>query len=259
MPGTIYDLCDRPRGLIVVTGPTGSGKSTTLAALVDRINETRAEHIMTIEDPIEFLHFHKRCIVNQREIGADAVGFADALRAALREDPDVILLGEMRDLETIATALTAAETGHLVFATVHTQDAPSAVDRIIDVFPAAQQQQIRVQVATTLQGVMTQNLLPTLDGTSRVPAVEILLPDDAVRNLIRQGKLEQVYTSMQTGSGKGMQTMEQSLADLVLSGIVAQDVAVSRSSRPQQLIELIQRGRATGNTVSPLAARLRTA
>jgi twitching motility protein PilT len=259
VPGTIYDLCDRPRGLIVVTGPTGSGKSTTLAALVDRINETRAEHIMTIEDPIEFLHFHKRCIVNQREIGADAVGFADALRAALREDPDVILLGEMRDLETIATALTAAETGHLVFATVHTQDAPSAVDRIIDVFPAAQQQQIRVQVATTLQGVMTQNLLPTLDGTSRVPAVEILLPDDAVRNLIRQGKLEQVYTSMQTGSGKGMQTMEQSLADLVLSGIVAQDVAVARSSRPQQLIELIQRGRATGNTVSPLAARLRTA
>jgi twitching motility protein PilT len=259
VPGTIYELCDRPRGLIVVTGPTGSGKSTTLAALVDRINETRSEHILTIEDPIEFLHFHKRCIVNQREVGADAVTFADALRAALRQDPDVILLGEMRDLETIATALTAAETGHLVFATVHTQDAPSAVDRIIDVFPAAQQQQIRVQVATTLQGVMTQNLLPTLDGAARVPAVEILLPDDAVRNLIRQGKLEQIYTSMQTGSGKGMQTMEQSLADLVLSGIVAQDVAVARSSRPQQLIELIQRGRATGQTVSPLAARLRTA
>jgi twitching motility protein PilT len=259
VPGTIYELCDRPRGLIVVTGPTGSGKSTTLAALIDRINETRSEHILTIEDPIEFLHFHKRCIVNQREVGADAVTFADALRAALRQDPDVILLGEMRDLETIATALTAAETGHLVFATVHTQDAPSAVDRIIDVFPAAQQQQIRVQVATTLQGVMTQNLLPTLDGAARVPAVEILLPDDAVRNLIRQGKLEQIYTSMQTGSGKGMQTMEQSLADLVLSGIVAQDVAVARSSRPQQLIELIQRGRATGQTVSPLAARLRTA
>jgi twitching motility protein PilT len=259
VPGTIYELCDRPRGLIVVTGPTGSGKSTTLAALIDRINETRSEHILTIEDPIEFLHFHKRCIVNQREVGADAVTFADALRAALRQDPDVILLGEMRDLETIATALTAAETGHLVFATVHTQDAPSAVDRIIDVFPAAQQQQIRVQVATTLQGVMTQNLLPTLDGAARVPAVEILLPDDAVRNLIRQGKLEQIYTSMQTGSGKGMQTMEPSLADLVLSGIVAQDVAVARSSRPQQLIELIQRGRATGQTVSPLAARLRTA
>jgi twitching motility protein PilT len=259
LPGTIYELCDRPRGLIVVTGPTGSGKSTTLAALIDRINESRSEHIITIEDPIEFVHFHKRCIINQRELGTDAISFAEALRAALRQDPDVILLGEMRDLETITTALTAAETGHLVFATVHTQDAPSAVDRIIDVFPAGQQQQIRVQVASTLQGVMTQNLLPTTDGNARVPAVEILLPDDAVRNLIRQGKLEQVYTSMQTGSNKGMQTMEQSLADLVLSGIVAQDVAVARSSRPQQLIELIQRSRATGGTVSPLAARLRTA
>ena len=188
LPNTLYDLCDRPRGLIVVTGPTGSGKSTTLAALIDRINETRAEHIITVEDPIEFLHQHKRCIVNQREIGPDATSFADALRAALREDPDVILLGEMRDLETIATALTAAETGHLVFATVHTQDAPSAVDRIIDVFPAGQQGQIRVQVASTLQGVMTQNLLPTVDGAARVPAVEILIPDDAVRNLIRAGK-----------------------------------------------------------------------
>jgi twitching motility protein PilT len=258
MPGTIYELCERPRGLIVVTGPTGSGKSTTLAALIDRINETRAEHIITIEDPIEFVHFHKRCIVNQREIGSDALGFAEALRAALREDPDVILLGEMRDLETISTALTAAETGHLVFATVHTQDAPSAVDRIIDVFPADQQQQIRVMVASTLQGVMTQNLLPTIDGTARVPAVEILLPDDAVRNLVRQGKLEQVYTSMQTGSNKGMQTMEQALADLVLSNVVSQETALSRSSRPQHLLELIQRGRATGQTVSPLAARLRT-
>jgi len=258
MPGTIYELCERPRGLIVVTGPTGSGKSTTLAALIDRINETRSEHIITIEDPIEFVHFHKRCIVNQREIGADALGFAEALRAALREDPDVILLGEMRDLETISTALTAAETGHLVFATVHTQDAPSAVDRIIDVFPADQQQQIRVMVASTLQGVMTQNLLPTIDGTARVPAVEILLPDDAVRNLVRQGKLEQVYTSMQTGSSKGMQTMEQALADLVLSNVVSQETALSRSSRPQHLLELIQRGRATGQTVSPLAARLRT-
>ena len=259
LPNTLYDLCERPRGLIVVTGPTGSGKSTTLAALIDRINETRAEHIITVEDPIEFLHQHKRCIVNQREIGPDATSFADALRAALREDPDVILLGEMRDLETIATALTAAETGHLVFATVHTQDAPSAVDRIIDVFPAGQQGQIRVQVASTLQGVMTQNLLPTVDGAARVPAVEILIPDDAVRNLIRQGKLEQIYTNMQTGSGKGMQTMEQSLVDLVLQGIVTQDMAMARSSRPQQLFELLQRGRASGQTVSPLASKLRTA
>jgi twitching motility protein PilT len=259
LPGTLYELCERPRGLVVVTGPTGSGKSTTLAALIDRINEDRSEHIITIEDPIEFLHQHKGCIVNQREIGSDALSFAEGLRAALREDPDVILLGEMRDLETISTALTAAETGHLVFATVHTQDAPSAVDRLIDVFPAAQQGQIRVQVASTLQGVMTQNLLPTADGSSRVPAVEILLPDDAVRNLIRQAKLEQLYTTMQTGSSKGMQTMEQSLADLVLVGVVSHDVALSRSSRPQHLMELIQRGRSTGQTVSPLAAKLRTA
>jgi twitching motility protein PilT len=259
LPNSLYELCERPRGLIVVTGPTGSGKSTTLAALIDQINETRLEHIITIEDPIEFLHQHKQCIVNQRELGSDAHSFADALRAALREDPDVILLGEMRDLETISTALTAAETGHLVFATVHTQDAPSAVDRIIDVFPAAQQGQIRVQVASTLQGVMTQNLLPTMDGQARVPAVEILLPDDAVRNLIRQAKLEQLYTTMQTGSNKGMQTMEQSLADLVLTGIVSLEVATSRSSRPQHLMELIQRGRGSGQVVSPLAAKLRSA
>jgi twitching motility protein PilT len=259
LPGSLYELAAKPRGLVLFTGPTGSGKSTTLAALIDRVNSTRSDHIITIEDPIEFLHFHKKCIVNQREIGPDATGFADALRGALRQDPDVILLGEMRDLETIATALTAAETGHLVFATVHTQDAPSAVDRIIDVFPAAQQGQVRVQVAGTLQGVVTQNLLPTADGRGRVPACEILMPDDAVRNLIRQGKIEQVYSVMQTGSGKGMQTMEQSLVDLVLQGLVTTDVALSRSSRPQQLLELIQRGRAEGTVVSPLASKLRTA
>jgi twitching motility protein PilT len=259
IPPTLYELCDRPRGLILVTGPTGSGKSTTLAALLDRINESRSDHIITVEDPIEFLHTHKTCIVNQREIGPDATDFGDALRAALREDPDVILLGEMRDLETISTALTAAETGHLVFGTVHTQDAPSAIDRVIDVFSAAQQNQVRTQVASTLQGVVTQNLLPTRDGTARVPAIEILMPDDAVRNLIRQGKLEQIYTNMQTGSSKGMQTMEQALADLVIAGFVAHDVAMSRSSRPQQLLELIQRGKTTGQVVSPLAARLRTA
>jgi twitching motility protein PilT len=259
LPSSLYELAARPRGLVLFTGPTGSGKSTTLAALIDRINATRSDHIITIEDPIEFLHFHKKCIVNQREIGPDATGFADALRGALRQDPDVILLGEMRDLETIATALTAAETGHLVFATVHTQDAPSAVDRIIDVFPAAQQGQVRVQVAATLQGVVTQNLLPTADGRGRVPACEILIPDDAVRNLIRQGKIEQVYSVMQTGSGKGMQTMEQSLVDLVIQGLVTTDVALSRSSRPQQLMELIQRGRSPGMVVSPLQAKLRTA
>jgi twitching motility protein PilT len=254
----IQRLCALTKGLVLVTGPTGSGKSTTLAAVIDEINKTRKDHIITIEDPIEFLHYHKNCIINQREIGPDAHGFGEALRAALRQDPDVILLGEMRDLETIATALTAAETGHLVFATVHTQDAPSAVDRLIDVFPAAQQSQIRMQVAATLQGVVTQNLLPRADGRGRVPAIEILIPDDAVRNLIRQAKIEQVYSIMQTGSGKGMQTMEQSLADLVLQGLVTQDVALSRSSRPTQLIDLIQRGRGSGQVVSPLANRLRT-
>ena len=242
MPTALHELARKPRGLILVTGPTGSGKSTTLAAMIDEINRTRGDHIMTIEDPIEFLHRHKRCIVNQREIGPDATSFAEALRGALRQDPDVILLGEMRDLETIATALTAAETGHLVFATLHTQDAPSTVDRLIDVFPAAQQEQIRVQIAATLQGVVTQTLVPRADGIGRVPAVEVLLPDDAVRNLIRQAKVEQIYSVMQTGGKRGMQTLEQSLVDLVARGLVAQDVALSRSSRPDQLRGLLQRG-----------------
>ena len=176
MPQALTELAEKPRGLVLVTGPTGSGKSTTLAAMIDMINTTRADHIMTIEDPIEFLHRHKRCIVNQREIGPDAISFAEALKGALRQDPDVILLGEMRDLETIGTALTAAETGHLVFATLHTQDAPGTVDRLIDVFPSAQQEQVRVQIASTLQGVVTQTLLPRADGAGRVAAVEILLP-----------------------------------------------------------------------------------
>jgi len=242
LPATLHELCERPRGLVLVTGPTGSGKSTTLAAMIDQINSTRDEHIMTIEDPIEFLHRHKRCVVNQREIGPDAVSFAEALRGALRQDPDVILLGEMRDLETISTALTAAETGHLVFATVHTQDAPSTVDRLIDVFPAAQQAQIRVQIAGTLQGVVTQTLLPTADGQGRVAACEVLIPDDAVRNLIRQAKIEQVYSVMQTSGKKGMQTMEQALCELVVRGAVTEEVAVGRASRPEQLRGLLQRG-----------------
>ncbi|HEX2110630.1 MAG TPA: type IV pilus twitching motility protein PilT [Gaiellaceae bacterium] len=242
MPPALAELAERPRGLVLVTGPTGSGKSTTLAAMIDLINRNRADHIMTIEDPIEFLHRHKRCVVNQREIGPDATSFAEALRGALRQDPDVILLGEMRDLETIATALTAAETGHLVFATLHTQDAPSTVDRLIDVFPATQQAQVRVQIAATLQGVVTQTLLPRADGTGRVAAAEVLLPDDAVRNLIRQAKVEQIYSVMQTGGKRGMQTLEQSLADLVIRGIVTQEVALSRSSRPDQLVGLLQRG-----------------
>ncbi len=241
LPTQLHELSKKPRGLVLVTGPTGSGKSTTLAAVVDEINRTRDDHIMTIEDPIEFLHRHKRCIVNQREIGPDAVSFADALRGALRQDPDVILLGEMRDLETISTAITAAETGHLVFATLHTQDAPSTIDRLIDVFPAAQQEQIRVQLAATIQGIVTQTLLPTVDGKGRVAALEILLPDDAVRNLIRQAKVEQIYSVMQTNTGRGMQTLEQALVDLVTRGIITQDVAMSRSSRPDQLLGLLKR------------------
>jgi twitching motility protein PilT len=255
LPKSLYDLCSKPRGLVLVTGPTGSGKSTTLAALIDEINRKRADHIITIEDPIEFLHKHKSCVVNQRELGPDAISFAEALRGALRQDPDVILLGEMRDLETIGTALTAAETGHLVFATLHTQDAASTVDRLIDVFPAAQQGQIRAQIAGTLQGVVTQTLLPTADGTGRMPAVEILFPDDAVRNLIRQAKIEQIYSVMQTGTSRGMMTLEQSLAELVLRGTVTLETALSRSSRPEQLVGLVERV----DTGSPIATGLRVA
>ena len=250
LPESLHTLASKPRGLVVVTGPTGSGKSTTLAAVIDEINRTRHDHIVTIEDPIEFVHWHKNCLVNQREIGSDATSFADALRAALRQDPDVILLGEMRDLETIATALTAAETGHLVFATLHTQSAPGTIDRIIDVFPGHQQDQVRTQIASSLQGVVTQALLPTADGTGRVPALEILLPDDATRNLIRQGKIEQIYSVMQTNTKRGMQTLEQSLADLVSSGVVTSDVAMTYSSRREQLEGLFKRA----GVPTPLAA-----
>src|SRR5436305_10845033 len=263
LPATLHDFATQPRGLVLVTGPTGTGKSTTLAALIDESNRTRAEHILTIEDPIEFVHRHKRSLVNQREIGPDARTFAEALRAALRQDPDVILLGEMRDLETISTALTAAETGHLVFGTLHTQSAPSTIDRIIDVFPAEQQEQVRVQIATSLQGVITQTLLPTADGTGRVPVLEILIPDDAVRNLIRQGKVEQIYSVMQTASSRGMQTMEQSLAELVLRGVIAKQVALGASSRRDQLEGLLERAGFAAPAESapqpPLAAGLRLA
>ena len=241
LPSSLHELAKNPRGLVLVTGPTGSGKSTTLASLIDEINRSRTDHIITIEDPIEFLHVHKRCIVNQREVGQDATGFAAALRGALRQDPDVILLGEMRDLETIATALTAAETGHLVFGTLHTQSAPSTVDRIIDVFPAAQQDQVRQQLANTLQGIVTQTLLPKMDGTGRVAALEILFLDDAIRNLIRQGKIEQIYSYMQTGTRRGMQTMEQSLLELVQKRLVNVNEAISRSSRPEALLSALER------------------
>ena len=219
LPPVIHSFCHKPRGFVLVTGPTGSGKSTTLAAIVDEVNEARSDHILTIEDPIEFLHVHKRCVVNQREVGTDTKAFPAALRSALRQDPDVILIGEMRDLETIQIALTAAETGHLVFATLHTQDAPQTIDRMIDVFPPHQQAQIRVQIAATLEGVVTQQLLPKASGTGRVAAVEVLITTPAVRNLIREGKTHQLYTVMQTGSQQGMQTMNASLAHLVREGI----------------------------------------
>ncbi len=259
LPPVLHTLAEKPRGLVLVTGPTGSGKSTTLAAIVDEINKTRAEHILTIEDPIEFLHRHNQCIVNQREIGTDARSFAEGLRAALRQDPDVILVGEMRDLETISTALTAAETGHLVFGTLHTQTASSTIDRVIDVFPPSQQQQVRIMIANSLQGVVTQALLPTADGNGRVAALEILLPDDAVRNLVRQAKVEQLYTVMQTSSSRGMQTMEQALADLVLRQIVDLDEALSRTTRLEQLLGVLERaGVVVGNGGAPGAAPVLT-
>jgi len=255
LPTSLHEMAQRPRGLVLVTGPTGSGKSTTLAALIDEINRNRAGHILTIEDPIEFLHRHRRCLVNQREIGSDASGFADALRAALRQDPDVILLGEMRDLETISTALTAAETGHLVFATLHTRGAAGTIDRIIDVFPAEQQAQVRAMLASSLEGIVTQTLLPTADGQGRVAALEILIPDYAVRNLIRQRKLEQIYSVMQTGTTRGMQTMEQALCDLVLRGTISTEMALDSSSYPDQLVGMLERsGASVGQNAQSMTA-----
>jgi twitching motility protein PilT len=239
LPSVVGDLARFPRGFVVVTGPTGSGKSTTLAGMVDIVNRERAAHIMTVEDPIEFLHKHNSCIVNQREVGADTHSFSQALKHVLRQDPDVILVGEMRDLETISTAITAAETGHLVFATLHTQDAPQTIDRIIDVFPPHQQQQVRVQLATTLQGVVTQQLLQTTDGHGRAVAVEVLICTPAVRNLIREGKVHQIYSIMQAGGRFGMQTMDQSLANLVKAGLITQQLAYERCHDAEELNRLI--------------------
>jgi twitching motility protein PilT len=239
LPPVLRDLTKKPRGFVLVTGPTGSGKSTTLAAMLDVINKERHEHIMTIEDPIEFLHRHQNCIVNQRELGSDAQSFGLGLKAALRQDPDVILVGEMRDLETIATALTAAETGHLVFATLHTQDTAQTVDRIVDVFPPAQQHQVRVQLSVSLQGIVTQQLLPTADGQGRVCATEILVPTPAVRNLIREGKTHQIYSALQTGGAHGMQTMDAALADLVRRNKITRELAEARSSSPEELRRLM--------------------
>ncbi|MDP6609054.1 MAG: type IV pilus twitching motility protein PilT, partial [Vicinamibacterales bacterium] len=216
LPAVVGKLAERPRGLLLVTGPTGSGKSTTLAAMLDKINSERQGHILTIEDPIEYIHPHKSCLVNQREVHGDTHGFAQALRAALREDPDVVLIGELRDLETVEAALRIAETGHLTLATLHTNSAAQTINRIIDVFPSHQQGQIRTQLSLVLEGVMCQSLLPTVDGQGRVVALEILVPTSAIRNLIREDKIHQIYSSMQAGQEKvGMQTMNQSLAGLV--------------------------------------------
>jgi twitching motility protein PilT len=239
LPAVLEDFTKKPRGFVLVTGPTGSGKSTSLAAMLDLINDSRQEHIMTIEDPIEFLHMHKRCVVNQRELGGDAKSFSLALKAALRQDPDVILVGEMRDLETISTALTAAETGHLVFATLHTQDTAQTVDRIIDVFPSEQQGQVRVQLSVSLQGIVTQQLLPRADGNGRTVAAEVLVPTPAIRNLIREGKTHQLYSALQTGAQFGMQTMDTSLAQLVRENKITRELAEARSSAPEELRRLM--------------------
>jgi twitching motility protein PilT len=239
LPGVVADLARFQRGFVVVTGPTGSGKSTTLASMVDVVNVERAAHIMTVEDPIEFLHKHKRCIVNQREVGADTHGFSQALKHVLRQDPDVILVGEMRDLETIGTAITAAETGHLVFATLHTQDAPQTIDRIIDVFPPHQQQQVRVQLSTTLQGVVTQQLIPTHDGKGRVVACEVMVATPAIRNLIREGKVHQIYSAMQAGGRYGMQTMDMALSQHVKAGRISQQMAFERCHDAEELNRLV--------------------
>jgi twitching motility protein PilT len=235
MPEVIKSFTDLRRGLVLVTGPTGSGKSTTLASLVDIINRTKPLHIVTVEDPIEFLHDHKRSIITQREVGEDTNSFSEALRRVLRQDPDVILVGELRDLETISMALTAAETGHLVFGTLHTQDCPQTIDRVIDVFPTNQQEQIRVMLASTLQGVVTQQLIVNADGTGRVPCSEVLVCTSAIRNLIRQSKTHQIYSIMQVGGSFGMQTMDQGLAQLVKSGVISEGIAYDRASNEEDL------------------------
>jgi twitching motility protein PilT len=242
LPASVQTFAELPRGLVLVTGPTGSGKSTSLASLVDIINREKAVHIMTVEDPIEFLHSHKRSVVNQREVGEDTHSFAAALKHVLRQDPDVILVGEMRDLETISTALTAAETGHLVFATLHTQDAPQSIDRVIDVFPAHQQQQIRVQLAASLQGIVTQQLIPLAGGSGRAVAAEVLVATSAIRNLIREGKTHQIYSMMQAGGKYGMVTMDQELARLVRAGRITMESALERSQHEEDVRRLVSSG-----------------
>jgi twitching motility protein PilT len=255
LPPIVAKLCEKPRGLILVTGPTGSGKSTTLAAMIDKINTERHDHIITIEDPIEFVHQNKNCLVNQREVHADTKSFSDALRAALREDPDVVLIGEMRDLETIESALRIAETGHLTFGTLHTNSAASTINRVIDVFPSHQQSQIRAQLSLVLEGVLCQSLLSKIGGQGRACAMEILMPNAAVRNLIREDKIHQIYSAMQSGQDKyGMQTFNQSLASLYFSKQISLETAMLRSSMPDELQEMINRGQAAAKA-APAAGR----
>ena len=243
MPPSVQALCGKARGLVLITGVTGSGKSTTLAAMIDKINTEEACHILTIEDPVEYVHKHKKSLVNQRELHADTKSFKKALRSALRQDPDVVLIGELRDLETIEAALTIAETGHLAFGTLHTNSAVQTITRIIDVFPAHQQAQIRAQLSLVLEGVICQSLVPRASGKGRSVAQEILIPTAAIRNLIREDKLHQMYSSMQAGQSKhGMQTLNQSLADLVLRGEITPETAVAYSSNRDELLELINRG-----------------
>src|SRR5947207_4786590 len=243
LPPVLATLADRPRGLVLITGPTGSGKTTTLAALLDKINSERHGHILTIEDPIEYIHQHKNCLINQREVHSDTNSFTNALRAALREDPDIVLIGEMRDLETVEAALKIAETGHLTFATLHTNSAAQTINRIIDIFPAGQQSQIRTQLSLVLEGIVTQTLLPRADGKGRVVALEILVPTPAIRNLIRDDKIHQIYGAMQTGQEKlGMQTMNQCLASLHMKRQVSLEMAMSASSNRDELQDMINRG-----------------
>ena len=246
LPPVIEQLCDKPRGLVLVTGPTGSGKSTTLASMLDKVNSERQEHIVTIEDPIEYLHGHKKCLVNQRELHADTRSFPNALRAALRQDPDVVLIGEMRDLETIESALRIAETGHLTFATLHTNSAAQTINRIIDVFPPHQQSQIRAQLSLVLEGILCQALLPRANGHGRCLALETLIPNSAIRNLIREDKVHQIYSAMQVGQMQyGMQTFNQSLATLVMKKFITRELALSMSSKADELQEMLARGAGT--------------
>src|SRR5512139_2335718 len=248
LPDIVNELVKKPRGLILVTGPTGSGKSTTLAAMIDRINDERHEHIITVEDPIEYLHNHKKCLINQREVNADTLSFKAALKYVLRQDPDVVLIGEMRDLETIEAALTVSETGHLTLATLHTNSAVQTINRIIDVFPAHQQEQIRVQLSFVLEGVLSQQLITKKSGKGRALAVELLIPNPAIRNLIREDKVHQIYSTMQTGQAKfGMQTMNQSLLELYTKGHISYEDAITRSPVPEEIITMLQRAGAASS------------